>query len=283
MVDITQLSFDDITHTYSYSGSDKDKYTYNKDIDITGGKKPFGVSHILNEVLGDGFTQIPKPILAYASYRGNGVHLYAERRLQDQELSVYQVFNDVEYQNLPRRYVRGKLLDKPEFNEYVVGMQVLLDLIDTWYNANKHQLKPMYHELSILGEKDNILLAGTCDLVCEYKGNLTMADYKTNATASFKQQYNKYLLQLHLYSWLLNQCYGIDTTHGLIIHVDFDKKSMLGKGQEYDIELNPKVTNLALDIFTNQLITGVKDVEKVIDLNKELSNTLCIKREWSNE
>lgn len=117
-----------------------------------------------------------------------------------------------------------------------------------WYNLNKENIKPLYNEYTIIGDK----YAGTIDFICDFNGKTTIIDFKTSKEISVD-----YFIQLMGY-------YQLCLDKGILV----EKVAILRQDKykdnydylEYDVE---RLKDLGyLDIF-NMLLNLYYTYEKV--------------------
>ena len=106
--------------------------------------------------------------------------------------------------------------------DYVLGLEPDLDM--PAHKATFMQVKKVLDEsidnvraLECTLISDNLQIAGTCDLVAEYNGDLAIIDYKTSAKYKKKEWIEGYFMQASLYSYMLWEMTGIQAKKIVII------------------------------------------------------------------
>lgn len=123
-----------------------------------------------------------------------------------------------------------------------------------WYDDNYENIKPLYNEYTVIGEK----YAGTIDFICELNGQPTIIDFKTSREISVD-----YYIQLMAYYNLLKEK-GIKITRVAILRQD--KYKLDYEYLEYDIK---KLKTLGyLNIF-NSLLDIYYNYSKVEEIFKQ--------------
>lgn len=249
-------------------GANKDDFPYNDTIENEDGVQPFGVSYILKTVFGDEFRDIPNSILAYACYKGNGLHKYAEEVFNSRLPDIYEVYPDLEYNDLPMKKMKGGA-GKLTYFEYLDTVKPVINSFHLWYNKRLKKIVPLQTEVPMwCGYKyddTTILVAGTTDLVCLYDGVLSILDYKTNSDSTFSKSKLKYVSQLHLYAYILSATQ------------DFPKKGILphfsdNKATELVFDMNKDLPKLILDTFV--MILKKFDKQEIANNRLKIFETL---------
>ena len=88
------------------------------------------------------------------------------------------------------------------------------------------------------------LYAGTADMICTYKGQPVIGDFKTSRKVKKREWVDDYFMQCAAYALAHNESYGTDIQAGLILIV-----SHSGEYQQFFVEKDEfkKYTNLWLD------------------------------------
>lgn len=106
--------------------------------------------------------------------------------------------------------------------DYVRGLEV-----DTSMPFNTHLFKQVKRVLdasvdNVIGcevvlKSDYLKVAGTCDLIANYDGTLSIIDYKTSAKNKMKNWIEGYFLQTSLYSYMLWEMTGMLAKNVVVI------------------------------------------------------------------
>ena len=64
---------------------------------------------------------------------------------------------------------------------------------------------------------NKLKLAGTADLICEWNGELSVADFKTSGRIKYRDEISGYFMQMATYSVMLYERYGLQAKNGVII------------------------------------------------------------------
>ena len=108
--------------------------------------------------------------------------------------------------------------------------------------------KGMCHIDEVWGMEEGLcfpnLYAGTADMICTYKGQPVIGDYKTSRKVKKREWVDDYFMQCAAYALAHNEVYGTDIQAGLILIV-----SHSGEYQQFFVEKDEfkKYTNLWLD------------------------------------
>lgn len=98
------------------------------------------------------------------------------------------------------------------------------------------------------------LYSGTTDLVCVYKGNPCIADYKQTNKPKKKEWVEDYYLQLVAYIMAHNEVYGTDIREGHIFMVSRGNDNMQPGGEVYQqFDLLPQDFNKYQDMWLNKV------------------------------
>jgi len=98
------------------------------------------------------------------------------------------------------------------------------------------------------------LYSGTTDLVCVYKGNPCIADYKQTNKPKKAEWVEDYYLQLMAYTLAHNEVYGTDMREGHIFMVSRGDDGMKPGGEIYQqFDLKPEDFNKYQDMWLNKV------------------------------
>lgn len=128
----------------------------------------------------DAFTQL-------AADRGTEVHLLLERTILGQEL----------------------VQPGETFREDSLGMVRSLKL-------KLRNITKVYGQEAAL-YSTQLGVAGRCDMIAEWKGVMSIIDYKTTQRVKTDHHITDYKLQLCAYAWMHNEMFGTDISKGIIL------------------------------------------------------------------
>ena len=143
-----------------------------------------------------------------AATRGTNTHLMIERKLKGE---------DVRESEFPVEHVRI-------------------------FNSLKFELQKIN---TVLGQEvvlysDLVQVAGRCDLIAEYDGELSVVDYKTSSRVKSKDEIGDYWLQAAFYAIAHNEMYGTEITK-LVILMGVEKGLPLVFRKRIDEEMVAKL------------------------------------------
>lgn len=152
-----------------------------------------------------------------AAERGESLHTAIENYLQNQKFPLKEIL--------------------PESQIFFKKMKKEIDKLD---NIRAQEI-PLY--------SDKLQLAGTCDLIAEYNGKLSVIDFKTSRKPKKLEWCEDYFLQTLIYSIMFQELYGL-TINQLCIIIG-DEESQKG----YTFTANRKN-------YLDSLKTRIKDFRK---------------------
>lgn len=117
--------------------------------------------------------------------RGTAVHLMAERFLKNEP-------NVTEGQEQKHIFLFNKLSYSLKNINNIIGQEL-----------------PLY--------STELKVAGRCDCIAEYKGKLSIIDFKTSTNLKTKEMIKDYFLQLSAYALLYNELYNVFINQGVIL------------------------------------------------------------------
>lgn len=139
-----------------------------------------------------------------AADRGTAVHALIERHLKGETI------DPKEYQDTHYALFRSLRLELKQINK-VIAQEVVL-------------------------YSDAFQVAGRCDLVCEYKGEMAIVDYKTSSRVKSREEIGDYWLQAAFYAIAHNEMTGSEIKK-LVIMMGVENKLPMIFRQELTDEL----------------------------------------------
>ena len=138
---------------------------------------------------------------------------------------------------------------QPGNNPVHVKANAMADIIIKCAMVNISEVWAMEQSLYFPG-----LYSGTTDLVCVYKGNPCIADYKQTNRPKKAEWVEDYYLQLMAYTLAHNEVYGTDIREGHIFMVSRGDNGMHPGGEIYQqFDLLPQDFNKYQDMWLNKV------------------------------
>lgn len=110
--------------------------------------------------------------------------------------------------NMCEKYILGEEIDTSMPHNMMIFRQIKMILDDKVDNIRATECTLFSHHLQI---------AGTCDLIADYDGRLSIIDYKTSTRRKRKDWIEGYFLQASLYAYMLWEMTGIGVKDIVIV------------------------------------------------------------------
>lgn len=140
------------------------------------------------------------------------------------------------------QYLRGEEISVPGMTHVEQGM----------FNGIKMKLKRLDHMVGqeVVLYSDALEVAGRCDLIGVYKGELSIIDFKSSTNSKSDERIEDYKLQLCMYGLFHNEMFGTDIKTGVILMACENSIPMEFK-IEFTNELIGKVIKRIDDFYAN--------------------------------
>lgn len=121
--------------------------------------------------------------------------------------------------NIAEKYVLGTL-NESEANPIALNT---FRTIQPYLDENVN----IIHGVELQMYSDVLKTAGTADLICDYKGEKTMLDFKTSKRRKTKEQVTSYFMQAAAYSQMVKEHYNININKIVILMAVHDGSSLV--------------------------------------------------------
>lgn len=151
-----------------------------------------------------------------AATRGTNTHLMLERQLRGEDPRLHE---------FPKEHVA-----------LFHSLRLELKQINRWFGQE------------VVLFSDTLQIAGRCDLVAEYKGTLSIVDYKTSSRVKSADEIGDYWLQAAFYAVAHNEMFQTDINK-LVILMGVENKLPLVFKKTLDDELTLKLITRVKDFY----------------------------------